>query len=111
MVCPIYLMLLEMIGRCYGTPLNIIAEVDTIPRQRELVMRGKGVLVTPIAGFFDWPKNGPQFARLIGQDIACQSALVPADKATGGAALKALSGLVVSLKRALVDIGHWSGVE
>ncbi len=81
MVCPIYFMLLEMIGRCYGTPLNIIAEVDTIPRQWELVMRGKGVLLIPIAGFFDWPKNGLQFARLIGQDIAWESALVPAEKA------------------------------
>jgi hypothetical protein len=37
-----------MIGS-YETPLNIIAEVVSIPRQQGLVMRGKGVLVTPIA--------------------------------------------------------------
>jgi len=104
-------MLLEMIGRRYGAPLNVIAEVDSIPRQRELVMRGKGVLVMPMAGFFDWPKNGIQFARLIGEDIAWESALVPADKATGDGALKALSGLIVSLTRELVDSGQWPGVE
>lgn len=101
--------LLEAIGRRYGATLSITAEVDSIPRQRELVRRGQGVLVMPLAGFSDWPKDGIQFARLIGEDIVWESALVAADGPTGAAALQALTPLIRLLTRELVDSGRWLG--
>lgn len=104
-------MLLEQVGRRYGSPLTIIAEVDSIPRQRELVRRGKGVLVMPLAGFSDWPKSGIQFSRLTGEDIAWDSALVSSNNATGTEAMKMLAGPIVALTRELVQCGHWPGVE
>jgi LysR family nitrogen assimilation transcriptional regulator len=102
--------LLETIGRRHGSPLLIVAEIDSIPRQRELVRRGKGVLVMPLAGFSDWPKDDIQFARLVGEDIGWESALVAAEGAAGAAAMSALSQLIVSLTLDLVQSGRWPGV-
>ena len=103
-------MLLENISARYRLPLTIIAQVDSIPRQRELVRRGKGVLVMPLAGFSDWPKEGIQFARLVGEDVSWDSALVPAHNPAGAAAMKVLRKLIVSLTRELVQSGHWPGI-
>ena len=101
--------LLEKIARRYGAPLSIIAEVDSIPRQRELVRRGQGVLVMPLAGFSDWEKDGIQLARLVGEDIIWESALVAADSPAGAAALSTLAPLIQSLTRELVESGRWPG--
>ncbi len=103
-------MLLEKISVRYRSPLTIIAEVDSIPRQRELVRRGKGVLIMPLTGFSDWPKDGIQFARLVGEDVFWDSALVPAHNPAGIEAMKALRTLIVSLTRELVQSGHWPGI-
>ena len=102
--------LLEKISVRYRSPLTIIAQVDSIPRQRELVRRGKGVLIMPLAGFSDWPKDGIQFARLVGEDVFWDSALVPAHNPAGTEAMKALRKLIVSLTRELVQSGHWPGI-
>jgi LysR family nitrogen assimilation transcriptional regulator len=102
--------LLENIGRRCGSPLSIVAEVDSIPRQRELVRRGKGVLVMPLAGFSDWPRADIQFARLTGEGIGWESALIAADSSAGAAAMAALAQLIVSLTHDLVQSGRWPGV-
>jgi LysR family nitrogen assimilation transcriptional regulator len=101
--------LLEKIARRYGTPLSILAEVDSIPRQRELVRRGQGVLVMPLAGISDWPRDRIQLARLVGEDIRWESALVAAGSPAGAEALRMLAPLIQSLTRELVDSGRWPG--
>jgi LysR family nitrogen assimilation transcriptional regulator len=101
--------LLESIGRRYGSPLHIVAEVDSIPRQRELVCRGIGVLVMPMTGLSDWLKDEIQFAELIGEDIGWESSLVAAESPAGSAAMEALAPLIVSLTHDLVRSGRWPG--
>jgi hypothetical protein len=63
----------------------------------------------PLAGFSDWPKDGIQFARLVGEDVFWDSALVPAHNPAGAEAMKALKKVIVSLTRQLVQSGHWPG--
>jgi hypothetical protein len=64
----------------------------------------------PLAGFSDWPKDGIQFARLVGEDVFWDSALVPAHNSAGTVAMKALKKLIVSPTRELVQSGHWPGI-
>lgn len=104
-------MLLEAIARRYGMPLRIVAEVDSIPRQRELVRRGKGVLLMPQAGFSDWPTQGIRFARVAGENVRWVSALVAARNTPGKQAMQVMQPVIVSLTRELVQSGHWPGVE
>jgi LysR family nitrogen assimilation transcriptional regulator len=103
-------MLLEKIARTYQSPLTIVAEVDSIPRQRELVRRGKGALVMSLAGYSDWPKDQIQFARVYGEGVAWDTALVSSGTPAGREAMAMLTPLIVSLTRELVQSGHWPGV-
>jgi LysR family nitrogen assimilation transcriptional regulator len=102
-------MLLEKIARMYHSPLTIVAEVDSIPRQRELVRRGTGTLIMSLAGYSDWPKDGIQFARVYGEGVAWDTALVSSGSPAGREAMTVLAPLIVSLTRKIVEAGEWPG--
>jgi len=104
-------MLLEKLGRMYQRPLTLVAEVDSIPRQRELVRRGKGVLVMSLAGYSDWPQDDIQFARVHGEGVSWDTALVAARTPAGKLAMETLAPLIMSLTKDLVQSGQWPGVE
>lgn len=102
-------MLLERLARTYQSPLTIVAEVDSIPRQRELVRRGNGALVMSLAGYSDWPKDEVQFARVHGEGVAWDTSLVSSGSPAGREAMTILSPLIVSLTRGIVEAGEWPG--
>lgn len=102
--------LLEALGRRYNTPLTIAAEVDSIPRQCELVRRGIGALVMPLAGFSEWPRAEFRLARLVGEGIAWETSLVAATSRAGAAAMAILAPPIEALARDLMRAGRWPGV-
>lgn len=103
--------LLESIARRHGVRLPVVAEVDSIPRQRELVAMGRGVLVIPLAGWFDWDQYDLRSARLVGDDIRWETSLVPSGSHQSIEALRVLRPIVHTLVQDLVDSGRWPGAR
>ncbi len=102
---------LEYFAHQAGKRLNIVAEVDSISGQRELVLKGVGATVFPLSGFAQWHRGNLRLARIIGGGLLSQAYLVRSKKLRGSQALPAVENLVRHVVGELIDSGSWPGAR
>ncbi len=92
-----------------GSRLNIVAEVDSISGQMELVLRGVGASVLPLSGFINWTHRDLRLARIASKGFVSQAYLVRSRKSKNTRTLKPVENLIRKVVKKLIDVGDWPG--
>jgi DNA-binding transcriptional LysR family regulator len=103
--------LLEDFSRRTGTPLNIVAEVDSIAGQRDLVLKGVGAAVLPLSGYLAWPQAELRVVPLDCAGLISKAGLVRSAGPLDARALVSLRGLLRRVIRGLIETGRWPGAS
>lgn len=103
--------MLEAVARRCGFSLEIVAEVDALPQQRELLLKGIGASVVPRLCLDRWQHPRLRARRLKGEGLAWRTSLVLGSRRAIDGELSALVGLVNDLGKKLVHEGHWPGAR
>jgi LysR family transcriptional regulator, nitrogen assimilation regulatory protein len=104
-------LILEEFAQSQRMRLNVVAEVDSLTGQRDLVMRGVGAAVLPRAACNDWPRKGLGIIRIPGEPLVSRVTLVRSQNREHGKTLVALGTLVQDVVGDLVNSGRWSGAR
>ena len=102
---------LEHFARQAGLRLNIVAEVDSINGQMELVLKGVGATVFPLSGFANWPRHNLRLARIAGDGLVSQAYLVRSHESNHPQTLAPVEGLVRRVVTELIEGGSWPGAR
>ena len=102
---------LEHFAQQAGLRLNIVAEVDSINGQMELVLKGVGATVFPLSGFANWPRHNLRLARIAGDDLVSQAYLVRSHESKHPQTLAPVESLVRRVVMELIEGGSWPGAR
>jgi len=103
--------MLEAVARRCGFPLEVVAEVDALPQQRELLLKGIGASVVPRLCLDRWQHRRLHARRLKGEGLVWRTGLILGSRRAIDGELSALVGLMNDLGRRLVHDGHWPGAR
>jgi LysR family transcriptional regulator, nitrogen assimilation regulatory protein len=104
-------LLLEDFARETGTKLNIVAEVDSLIGQRDLVMKGVGATVLPLSAFDDWPQGYLRLMPFPGRNLVSHAMLVRSAELSNRAPVPILTGLIRDVVSELIGSGRWRGAR
>jgi LysR family nitrogen assimilation transcriptional regulator len=103
--------LLEDFSRRTGTRLNVVAEVDSITGQRDLVLKGVGATVLPLSGYLAWPQAGLRIVPLNCAGLVSKASLVRSAGPLDVRTLAPLRGLLHRVIQGLIETGQWPGAS
>lgn len=92
-----------------GSRLNIVAEVDSINGQMELVFKGVGATVLPLSGFMNWTHRDLRLARIASNGLVSQAYSVRSHKSKNTRTLTPVEDLMRKVIRELIEAGDWPG--
>jgi len=104
-------LLLEDFARRNGAQLNVVAEVDSIIGQRDLVLKGVGATVLPLSGFANWPQEDLRLIPVAGEGLVSQAILVRSSEPRHSRSLPAFRGLLRRIIGDLIESGQWRGAR
>jgi len=103
--------LLENATRRQGFALNVVAEIDSIPGQHDLVRAGVGAAVMPLSAIAGWGADTHKTARLRGDDLVSRAYLVEQPMRKASPEVKAVGALIVTLVQEMIRDGTWVGAR
>jgi DNA-binding transcriptional LysR family regulator len=104
-------LLLEDFARRTGAQLNVVAEVDSIVGQRDLVLKGVGATILPLSGFANWPQEDLRLIPVAGEGLVSQAILVRSSEPRHSRSLQAFRGLLRRTIGDLIESGRWRGAR
>jgi LysR family nitrogen assimilation transcriptional regulator len=103
--------MLEAVARRRGFLLEVVAEVDALPQQRELLLKGIGASVVPKLCLDRWRHPRLRARRITGEGLFWRTSLVLGSRRAIDGELSALVGLLNGLGKELVHDGDWPGAR
>lgn len=102
---------MEDFARRAAIRLNIVAEVDSISGQREVVLNGAASAILPRSGFCGWPEGSVNLARIAERTLVSRAIMVLSDAAKNGKQTLLLRDVTGGLIRGLIANGKWPGAR
>lgn len=102
---------LEHFAQGAGLQLNIVAEVDSINGQMELVLKGVGATVFPLSGFANWPGHNLRLAKIDCGGLLSQAYLVRSNEPKHPQTLAPVEDLLRAIVSSLIEGGSWPGAR
>lgn len=99
--------ILEAHARRCGMRLNIVAEVDSIAGQRQLVLTGTAATILPLSGLADWPSEAFSAIRLRRPELVSRMIFATRPHSSKSDTIESVQNSIRSIVASMVRSGEW----